>query len=190
MTALCAPALADLTEENLRRPVPSPEELAQQRESILDSLLQQLSTARDEETAKRLEHAIWQLWMRSGSPTVDVLMQQAMKAVNGGRTDAALGILDSVVELAPDYAEGWNRRATVLYLRREFDASLRDIARTLELEPRHFGALSGMGLIKRATGDDKGALAAFRQALKIHPFLPAARDGVRALTEKVEGHDI
>ena len=99
----------------------------------------------NDSTAKLLESAVWQVWLRSGSDTVDVLMQQSIKAMNDSENVTALAILDTIVELAPDYVEGWNKRATVLYIQGQHDASLRDINKALELEPRHFGALSGLG---------------------------------------------
>ncbi|MGI9416062.1 MAG: tetratricopeptide repeat protein [Hyphomicrobiales bacterium] len=168
----------------------TPAEFKTQQAELLKSLFERLTNADDERTAKILEQAVWQVWLRSGSETIDILMQQSIKAMNDQRPDVALGILDAVVELAPKYAEGWNKRATVLFTMRQFEASLRDIDKVLDLEPRHFGALSGQGLIKRAQKDDKGALEAYRRALDIHPFLTGARQAVKELREAVEGKGI
>ena len=168
----------------------TPEEFQAHQKELLTSLFDRLANTDDERSAKLLEDAVWQVWLRSGSETIDVLMQQSIRAMNDKRSDAALAILDAVVELAPTYAEGWNKRATVLFTLRQFDASLRDIDRVLELEPRHFGALSGKGLIKRAQKDDKAALEAYRRALDVHPFLPGARQAVKDLREAVEGKGI
>jgi tetratricopeptide (TPR) repeat protein len=160
------------------------------RDALLDSLFERLAAAPDESTARLLEEAVWQIWLRSGSDTVDVLMQQSIKAMGESEPAKALDILDAVVALAPDYAEGWNKRATVLFVLDRHDESMRDIARVLELEPRHFGALSGIGLIQRELGEKERALAAFRQALTIHPFLPGARQAIEELTKDVEGQGI
>ena len=163
------------------------EEIEKREAELLDSLFERLAKADNEQNAELLESAVWQIWLRSGSDTIDVLMQQTIKAMNDERLDAALAILDSIVELRPDYAEGWNKRATVLYVRQQFDASLRDIEKVLELEPRHFGALSGMGLIKRAQGEGKAALEAYRKAISIHPFLSGVGQLIRELEVEVEG---
>ncbi len=168
----------------------TPKEFKAHQKELLTSLFDRLANVDDERSAKLLEDAVWQVWLRSGSETIDVLMQQSIRAMNDKRSDAALAILDAIVELAPTYAEGWNKRATVLFTMRQFDASLRDIEKVLELEPRHFGALSGKGLIKRAQNDDKAALEAYRRALDVHPFLPGARQAVKDLREAVEGKGI
>lgn len=182
-----APAAAQATPQ---KPPESPADLKKHQVELLNSLFERLRDADDERTAQLLETAVWQIWLRSGSDTVDVLMQQSIKAMNDGENITALAILDTIVELAPGYAEGWNKRATVLYIQGQHGASLRDIEKALELEPRHFGALSGLGLIKRARGDDKAALAAYRQALHIHPFLTGAREAVKELKVIVEGKGI
>lgn len=169
------------------KPAETREELEKREAELLDSLFERLAKAENEENAELLESAVWQIWLRSGSDTIDLLMQQTIKAMNDERLDAALAILDSIVELQPDYAEGWNKRATVLYVQQQYDASLRDIDKVLELEPRHFGALSGLGLIKRAKGEDKAALDAYRKALSIHPFLEGVSQAIRELEIAVEG---
>lgn len=181
------PALAQVKTE---KPPQTPEEIRKHQRELLDSLFERLGNADNDSTAKLLEAAIWQVWLRSGSDTIDVLMQQTIKAMNDGENVTALAILDTVVELAPNYVEGWNKRATVLYIQGQHSASLRDINKALDLEPRHFGALSGLGLIKRARGDDKGALTAYRRALHVHPFLTGAREAVKELKVKVEGKGI
>lgn len=174
-------------QEVLEKPANTPEDDEKKQAEVLDSLFQRLAKAEDERNAELLEKAVWQIWLRSGSDTIDVLMQQSIRAMNDERSDAALAILDSVVELAPNYPEGWNKRATVLYIRKQYDASLRDIEKVLALEPRHFGALSGLGLIKRAQGHGKEALEAYRKALAIHPFLSGVKQAVRELEIEVEG---
>ena len=169
------------------KPADTQEDIEKREKELLDSLFDRLAKAESEQNAELLESAVWQIWLRSGSDTIDVLMQQTIKAMNDERLDAALAILDSIVELRPDYAEGWNKRATVLYIRQQYDASLRDIKKVLELEPRHFGALSGMGLINRAQGDGKAALEAYRKAIGIHPFLSGVGQLIKELEVEVEG---
>ena len=98
--------------------------------------------------------------------------------------------MTAIIDIRPDYIEAWNRRATVYYLKKDFDRSIADIEEVLKREPRHFGALSGLGMIFQELGDDKHALDAFRRALAVHPHLERIPDLVKQLTEKVEGRDI
>lgn len=168
----------------------SPAEQARNEKKLLGSLLDRLATSEDEESAKILEDAVLKAWLRSGSATIDLLMQEAVEATNSKKYDVARKLLDAVVDLAPNYAEGWNKRATLSYLEDDYGGSAQDIKKALDLEPRHFGALSGLGMIMRELGDDGGALAAFREALKYHPFLHGAREAVKSLKEIVEGREI
>ncbi len=102
-------------------------------------------------------------------------MAQGIEAMSRGNYEAALSAFSRVVEAEPDFAEGWNKRATVYYLMGDFGASVRDVERTLTLEPRHFGALSGLGLIYLVVGEDLPALKAFEAALEVNPYLRGAR---------------
>ena len=131
-----------------------------------------------------------QAWLASGSDTIDLLMERAMFAMEGKDYALALELLDAIVELKPDFAEGWNKRATLYYLIDDYDRSMRDIQKVLALEPRHFGALSGLGLILQDVGQTRGALAAFQQALAVHPFLGNIEDSVTELLREVEGDAI
>jgi tetratricopeptide (TPR) repeat protein len=112
-------------------------------------------------------------------------MQQASRLLGAGLPALALPLLDDLVGRAPDWAEGWNKRATALYLMGEHDRSLADIERVLALEPRHFGALAGLGLIRMARGEHRAALAAYRRALAVNPFLKERHDLIPALESKV-----
>lgn len=168
----------------------SPAAAGQAVRPLLDSLLAKLKTAEDEPTARIIEEAIWKVWLRSGSDTVDLLMSRAITAMKAEDYPLALDLLNTIVDLKPDYAEGWNKRATVLYLLRDFSRSLQDVERTLSLEPRHFGALSGMGLIFLELGAKDKALKAFRRALAVHPFLPNAKRAEKELAEEIEGRGI
>ncbi len=103
---------------------------------------------------------------------------------------AALRSFEQIVVLAPEFAEGWNKRATVHYLMGSYEESLKDIEKTLSLEPRHFGALSGRGLVYSALERDALALESFEQALEIHPNMPGARYNAEALRRKIGDQDI
>jgi tetratricopeptide (TPR) repeat protein len=153
---------------------------------VLDRLLGQLRQAENEAAAKAVEQAVWKAWMRSGSPTVDLLVQQAEKAMVDKQHRIAISILSAAIELEPEFPEVWNRRATAYYLDRQFEKSLADAERVLELEPRHFAALAGLGVLHREMGNQRAALQAFRRALAIHPFLAAARRAVKNLELEVE----
>ncbi len=179
------PAAAQSTEPVPALPAPEQkrfEEAAQ----LLDRLFGQLHKADNAKAAEAIEKAIWQLWAQSGSPTADALLQQATRAMNESAYPVALRILDTIVEIKPDFAEAWNKRATVHYLERRFDKSLEDIEVVLDLEPRHFGALSGLGMIRREMGDERAALKAFRRVLVIHPNLKRAKRAVKELETEFE----
>jgi tetratricopeptide (TPR) repeat protein len=160
------------------------------RTQNLEFLFGALKAAPDAETAKAIEERIWALWYVSGSDTTDLLMTRAKTAVDGKDFDLAIELLDAIVELKPDYVEAWNRRATVYFIKKEYGRSLADIRQVLAREPRHFGALSGLGMIMQEFGEEKRALEVFRRALAVHPHLERVPDLVKTLTEKVEGRDI
>lgn len=131
-----------------------------------------------------------QVWLSSGSDTIDLLMDRAVFAIEAQHYPLAMEILDSVIEMRPRYAEAWNKRATLFYLIEDYARSMRDIQVTLSLEPRHFGALSGLGVILQEVGQNDGALAAYRRALSIHPFLGNLRKNVEDLEREIEGNEI
>lgn len=156
----------------------------------LDALFAELKREADEAEAKRIARRIWDEWNHSGSATVDVLMQWANEAIRDRRFSTALDLLDQVIVLAPDYAEGWNRRATVHYLLGNHAKSMSDINRVLQLEPRHFGALSGMGAILLAAGNERMALRAFQRSLEIYPADTGTQQRVIELEEELAGDPI
>jgi tetratricopeptide (TPR) repeat protein len=156
----------------------------------LDFLFGALKAAPDEASAKHVEARIWAIWMQTPSDTAALLMLRAKAAMEAQQTDVALKLLDSVIKLRPDYVEGWNRRATLYYLQNDYAHSLADIQQVLTREPRHFGALAGLGMIMQDIGDDKRALDAFRRALAINPHLEKVPELVKSLSEKVDGRDI
>ena len=153
-------------------------------------LLDQLKTAKDEAAARLLEAQVWAAWSHSGDDQVDGLMARSVVLMQVQAFDEALAVLDGVVAKAPDFAEGWNKRATLLYVMNDYDRSMADIGRVLTLEPRHFGALSGIGLIRLAKGDRAGALAAYKQVLQIDPLNAGAKASIDALARDLQGDPI
>ena len=156
----------------------------------LDTLFAALKIAPDEASAKAIEQRIWALWLESGSDTCALLMTRVKVATDAKDYDLALKLLNAIVGIKPDYVEALNRRATLHYLNHDFGRAIEDIREVLAREPRHFGALSGLGMMLQEIGDDKDALAAYRKALAIDPHLEHIPDVVKTLTEKVEGREI
>lgn len=156
----------------------------------LDFLFGALKAAPDEASAKHVEGRIWALWSQTSSDTTALLMSRAKTALDSKQVDLSIKLLSAVVKLKPDYVEGWNRRATLYYLQNDYTRALEDIEQVLAREPRHFGALAGLGMIMQELGDDKRALDAYRKALAVNPHLEKVPDLVKSLTEKVEGRDI
>ena len=156
----------------------------------LDFLFEALKAAPDADSAKLVEGRIWALWLASGSDTTDLLMSRVKTAMDSKDNKLAIQVLDAVVELRPDYVEGWNRRATLHFANKDYGKSLADIRQVLAREPRHFGALTGLGVILQEFNEDKFALEAFRRALAVNPHLQKVPEFIKSLTEKVEGRDI
>ena len=166
---------------------PLPRDATEQvRAAHLDQLFGRLAMA-DNPDWERVQRQIWAAWNHSGSPSMDFLAHRADAAMAEQDYEAAMVFLNDLVRLAPDFAEGWNKRATLHFVLEDYGRSLDDIARTLKLEPRHFGALSGLGIILDRVGDKPGALEAYRRAVEIHPNLPGAQEGIRKLSKEVEG---
>ena len=158
---------------------------ADQTDARLDALFEVLETTSDMEAARAAEAEIWRIWIESGSEEIDVLMVEGVVAMSNQRFEDAIALFGQITARAPEFAEGWNKRATAYYLNDDHVASVRDIQRTLVLEPRHFGAISGMGLIFLSRGDEAGALAAFEAVLAIHPGAPGARQRVEELRKRL-----
>ncbi|KAB2920358.1 MAG: tetratricopeptide repeat protein [Hyphomicrobiaceae bacterium] len=168
----------------LLRPAQSAPE-ADARAQQLDALFNRLKAAGAQAEGDEIVAEIWKLWQQSGDRELDGLMNRAILAMSQGIPVLALPLLDDVVKRRPDWAEGWNKRATVLYMLGEYDRSLADIERVLALEPRHFGALAGMGLIHIARGRHREALAVYRRALTINPFLRERHSIMPALEREI-----
>jgi tetratricopeptide (TPR) repeat protein len=198
-TIVLAPALAQAQNPKLppqrqqKKPPEAPAKLPNvgaDRTRGLDFLFGALKAAPDEASAKHVEARIWALWMQTPSDTAALLMARAKAAMDAKQADVALKLLDAVIKLRPEYVEAWNRRATLYYMQNDYTHSLEDIEQVLSREPRHFGALAGLGMIMQDLGDDRRALDAFRKALAVNPHLERVPDLVKTLTEKVEGRDI
>lgn len=156
----------------------------------LDGLFEELRAAKDLVEAQQVEFRIWDAWIKSGDAEIDKLVGIAIVGMQEGNHADALAALDVVVAKKPDYAEGWNKRATVLYLMGELDRSLADIRQVLLLEPRHFGAISGLGLIEVAKGDPKGAIEAYRKVIEIYPTNATAKQSIESLQKVIEGEPL
>jgi tetratricopeptide (TPR) repeat protein len=160
------------------------------RTKNLDFLFGALKAAPDNVSAKHVEARIWAIWLQTPSDTAALLMARARVAAENQKLEVAIKLLDAVIKLRPDYIEAWNRRATLYYMQNDYGRALADIQQVLIREPRHFGALAGLGMIMQEVGDDKRALDAYRKALAINPHLDKIPEQVKTLTEKVEGRDI
>lgn len=153
-------------------------------------LLDALAQSDDGQAADLLAREIQGVWNRSGSDAVDLLMLRAGLAMQSNDFPVALDLLDTVIALAPDYAEGWNRRATVHFMRDDYASSITDVERVLRLEPRHFGALVGIGMILDDLGQDREAALFLREALNVHPFLSNARERLTVIEACLQGAPI
>ncbi|MDX8531505.1 hypothetical protein RFM41_09905 [Mesorhizobium sp. VK25A] len=171
-------------------PAATPPPAAPTKQGRLDQLFTELKRERNEKAAERIAGRIWNEWNQSGSASIDLMMQWAQKATEDQKFDVALDFLDQVVTLKPDYAEGWNRRATVHFLMKNYGKSMADIDRTLALEPRHFGALSGLAQIMAETGHKQSALEAWQKVLAIYPMMRSAQNQVSTLSEELAGEGI
>jgi tetratricopeptide (TPR) repeat protein len=188
------PSLAETVIPEPLKPIEPPSTLPRaqhgDKTQNLDRLFEALKVAPDEESAKYVENRIWAIWLGSPSDTANLLMGRVKTAVDGKDLDLAIKLLDAVIDIRPDFVEAWNRRATVYYTKKDFGRALADIHEVLAREPRHFGALSGLGIILQELGDDKRALEVFRRALAVHPRLERIPDLVKKLSDKIDGRDI
>ncbi len=168
-------------------PKPTPEAA---RKKMLDALFERLRQASDPEDAHHIAESIERLWLQSQSDTANLLMQRVTASVMAEQYPLALSLLDRLVALAPDWAEAWNQRATTRFLTGDTDGAMADIDQVIKLEPRHFGALAGMGMILRGAGLNKSALEIFNKVLGIYPLETDIRKLTEKLTLEVEGQDI
>ena len=143
--------------------------IGDQTDQRLEQLFETLRGSQDELVLQEAEAAIWDIWYESGEETVDQLMRQAAELMRRGDLAAAEKVYSQVIEFLPGFSEGWNRRATVRYYQSDYDGSLADIEETLRLEPRHFGAIWGLGMILGSKRDFQRAILAFERLLEIKP---------------------
>jgi tetratricopeptide (TPR) repeat protein len=141
------------------------------RDKKLDFMFAKLEVANNQQSALRIERAIWQLWLNPDNRIVKQSMQIIMATREAGNYEESIMLLNDLIAQYPNYSEGWNQRATIYYLMGNFDASVLDVAQTLKLEPRHFGALSGLAAILWKKGNQNLARKSLREAVRIHPFL-------------------
>lgn len=157
--------------------------------ATLDRLFERLAAAKTQEEAKGIARLIQRRWARSGSDTADLLMTRAQEAMQAKQLELAIELLDRVISIEPDWAEAWNQRANALFLSGDPIRSMLDIGEALKREPRHYGAMMGLGTILRQQGDDKRAMVAYRRALEIYPQFEAIKDAVESLKMEVDGRD-
>ena len=163
---------------------------ADQTDPRLNELFDALALATTEQAATPIEEQIWSIWQESDSPTAELLYVRSSLSAEAGQLDVAQQLLDTLIQIRPDFAEGWNMRATLHVMRDDYPAAIKDIEKTLALEPRHFAALSGLGQILMSRGEDKAALNAFDQALKINPSLASIKTQAETLRRKLQGQPI
>ena len=168
----------------------SPVAAADQRDKRLPDLFRQLQAAQSPDQAQVIESVIWTIWAETGDKDLDRLLGDGSAALSAQDYTTALSDFDELTKRAPQFAEGWNKRATVLYLMGDLQSSLDDIGRVLQLEPRHFGALSGLGLVDLGLQREEAARDAFQRVLKIDPMNPGAKANLKAIQEDIDNKSI
>jgi len=157
------------------------------RQEALDDLFDELARQAKPSAASRTSKLIWQRWTASGSDSIDLLMDRVSIAMKDKQNQVALDLLAQVISLAPDYSEVWNRRATLYYTMKQYGRSISDIEQTLKLEPRHFGALSGLAVILQTLGRERKSLETWYRVLEIYPAHEQAQKSVIRLENKLAG---
>ena len=161
---------------------------ADQTDPKLDNLFAALQTSLSNANAASLEREIWAIWARyPDDQAINRQMDRAIKMINAGQLDDAEALFSAIISHKPAFAEAWNKRATVRFFRGDDAGSANDILQVIKLEPRHFGALSGLGMIKVREGDLQGALQAYRAAQRINPFLPNIEVIIDKLGQRLNG---
>ena len=168
----------------------SPEFDPAERPKLLEGLYERLAQAKSPSEAAPITEAIEELWAMSGSDTVDLLMSRATQLANESDVDLSLAVLDAVVDIAPDETEAWYLRAKVKVLAGKPEQALVDLRRALNLDEKHYRAITDLGLVLEQLGAKKEALKAYRQALAVNPYMDDAKAGADALSREVEGQDI
>lgn len=155
-----------------------------------EEMFAELQAAPSEEEANDVALDIWAAWMESGSDAADLVMERAVNAQAIGEHTLALALYDRVIAIQPDYAEAWNRRATLYLTQENYAEALRDVNEALRLEPRHFGAWGGLGSVLESLGAQDEALAAYEEALRIYPLFSSAKKGIARIRHEQEGRPV
>ena len=163
---------------------------ADQKDERLGPLFGQLLVVDNGTQALEIERAIWNIWFEIDGDKVNSLLVRGRYAISSDQLEFAEKLYDELIEIAPEFAEAWNRRATVRYMRGNFAGSIADIEATLKLEPRHFGAISGLGLCRIALEDLKGAATAFRDVLAINPHAAGPINNLKAIEQMLKEDSI
>jgi tetratricopeptide (TPR) repeat protein len=182
--AFAAPAFAATA------PAPPAEAQVKTLEQQTDELFDRLAKTTDADEASGIEAAIDRLRLRSGSDTSDLLMSRAVFAIGSGDYPLAMSLLDTIVDLQPGWAEGWNKRATARYYAGDARGSMADIAQTLKRDPRHLGALAGMGMILEESDQPEAAMRAYQRAIEIAPHYQPMLDAIERVKKTLAGRDL
>jgi tetratricopeptide (TPR) repeat protein len=164
----------------------APTASADQKDARLPGLFDQLKKAASPDAASAVEAKIWDIWTEAGDPAIDKLMDEGSTAMAMSDFDTALDRFNGIIAKRPDFAEGWNKRATLYYLMGEYQKSLDDIGHVLELEPRHIGALSGLGLVNLQLDRDEAAADAFQRVLDIDPQNASAKANLAIVNDLLQ----
>ena len=159
---------------------------ADQTDTRLQNLFAVLQQTDDLALIRNTENQIWDIWLQHPNTDVEKLMQLGIQSMNFGNFNEALTIFTGIIDSYPEYAEGWNKRATLYYAAGNYDASIEDIEKTLALEPRHFGALSGLGLVYIQRDELSKAKQAFENLVKVHPNSPNAKENLKSVTDSLK----
>ncbi len=166
---------------------------ADQNDPRLDSLFEQLAAASTQEAGDEITDQIWEIWREHESEQINALMRAGQEAMATGQLwqlERAVKMFQKIIELDPQFAEGWNKRATVYFFLGQFEASASDVRKTLELEPRHFGATAGLGLILLQLEYHADALKAFERALEINPHLTGPKLQIQRIKEILRNNQV
>jgi tetratricopeptide (TPR) repeat protein len=189
LALILSPALPALGADGTSVPVEKPQPVLTKAQK-LDALFLDLKKAKSQAVAEGVANRIWESWNNSESASINLLMQWSQDAMDGRKFPVALDFLDQVVVLKPTYAEGWNRRATLHFMMNNYSKSMADIEKTLQLEPRHFGALAGMGHIFLALERKELALKAYERALDVYPMMRAVQKQVGDIADELSGSQL
>jgi tetratricopeptide (TPR) repeat protein len=158
--------------------------MATQKDPTLDGLFARLQTVADPAQARLLIEAIWETWTATGDAALDRMMARGLAQTQARDLEAAVATFTALIDQAPDFAEAWNKRATVHWMRGDHEASVADIQKTVALEPRHFGAWSGLGMIFEERAQHEQAIRAYEECLKYNPLADDLRAHIADLRRK------